>query len=198
MHRINFNPFPYLTTERFILRRLTLSGDNEIFLPRSDKEINRSLDRPIAKTIDDARQFINKINESIPKNELIYWAIVFNNQPNLIGTICLWNISDKGTKAEIGFELLPEFHRKGIMQEVLPLIIDYGLETMGINFIDGEVDPKNLRSIKLMEKYGFICQKRLENTEIYSIQNPNIGNQENQKHHNNTNFYLHLTSLILI
>jgi len=94
-------------------------------------------------------------------------------QPNLIGTICLWNISDKGTKAEIGFELLPEFHRKGIMQEVLPMIIDYGLETMGLNFIDGEVDPKNRKSIKIMEKYGFIYQKRLENTEIYSLRNPN-------------------------
>jgi ribosomal-protein-alanine N-acetyltransferase len=141
-------------------------------LLRSDKEINRYLDRPIAKTIDDARQFIDKINESILKNELIYWAITFNNQPNLIGTIRLWNISEDGTKAEIGFELLPEFHGKGIMQEVLPMIIDYGLETMGLNFIDGEVDPKNLRSIKLMEKYGFVYQKRSENTEIYSLRKP--------------------------
>ena len=176
MHRINFIPFPYLTTERFILRQLTLSDGNEIFLLRSDKEINRYLDRPIAKTIDDAKQFIDKINESILKNELIYWAIAFKNQPNLIGTICLWNISDKGTKAEIGFELLPEFHGKGIMQEVLPMIIDYGLETMGLNFIDGEVDPKNLRSIKLMEKYGFVFNMRLKDMEIYSLQNSNIEN----------------------
>jgi [ribosomal protein S5]-alanine N-acetyltransferase len=174
MHRISFIPFPYLTTERFILRQLTLSDGNEIFLLRSDKEINRYLDRPIAGTIDDARQFIDKINESILKNELIYWVIAYKGQPNLIGTICLWNISDNGTKAEIGFELLPEFHGKGIMHEVLPIIINYGFETMGLNFIDGEVDPKNLKSIKLMEKSGFIYHKRLENTEIYSVQNSNI------------------------
>jgi ribosomal-protein-alanine N-acetyltransferase len=111
---------------------------------------------------------------------LIYWAITFNNQPNLIGTICLWNISDNGNIAEIGFELLPKFHGKEIMQEVLPIIINYGFETMGLNFIDGEVDPKNIKSIKLMEKNGFIYQKSLENTEIYSLQNPNIGSQENQ------------------
>ena len=107
---------------------------------------------------------------------MIYWAITFNNQPNLIGTICLWNISEDGTKAEIGFELLPEFHGKGIMQEVLPMIIDYGLETMGLNFIDGEVDPKNLRSIKLMEKYGFVFNRGSKDMEIYSLQNSNIEN----------------------
>jgi len=94
-------------------------------------------------------------------------------QPNLIGTICLWNISDKGTKAEIGFELLPEFHGKGTMQEVIPIIINYGFETMGLNFIDGEVDPKNLRSIKLMEKYGFVFNMRLKDMVIYSLRNPN-------------------------
>ena len=68
--------------------------------------------------------------------------------------------------------MLPEFHRKGIMQEVLPMIIDYSLETMGLIFIDGEVDPKNLKSIKLMEKNGFVYQKRSENTEIYSLRKP--------------------------
>jgi ribosomal-protein-alanine N-acetyltransferase len=103
---------------------------------------------------------------------LIYWAIAIKNQLNLVGTICLWNISEDNAKAELGFKLLPEFHRKGILQEVLPMIIDCGLETMGLNFIDGEVDPKNLRSTKLMEKYGFIYQKRSENTEIYSLRKP--------------------------
>ena len=62
------------------------------------------------------------------------------------------------------------------MQEVLPMIINYGLETMGLNFIDGEVDPNNLRSIKLMGKYGFVFNKRLKDMEIYSLQNLNIEN----------------------
>jgi len=72
--------------------------------------------------------------------------------------------------------LLPEFQGKGIMQEILPIIINYGFETMGLNFIDGEVDPNNLRSIKLMGKYGFVFNKRLKDMEIYSLQNLNIEN----------------------
>ena len=55
MHKIDFTPFPVLETERYILRQLSLSDDNEIFILRSDKEVNKYLDRPIAKTIEDAK-----------------------------------------------------------------------------------------------------------------------------------------------
>ena len=174
MCTINFKPFLFLRTERFTLRQLTLKDDNEILILRSYKEVNRYLDTPAAKTIEDAQKFINKINKSITKGESIYWAITFKSQQKLIGTICLWNISEDDAKAELGFELLPEFHGKGIMQEVLPIIINYGFETMKLNSIEGEVDPNNLKSIKLMERNDFIFDKRLKNTEIYSVQKPNI------------------------
>lgn len=172
MQRIYFSQFPTLTSERLFLRQLTLEDANEIFRLRSDESVNKFLDRPIATTIDDANQFIYKINDSIAKNELIYWAITLKNYFTLIGTICLWNISEDHTKAEIGFELLPDHQGKGIMREVLPIVIKFGFEIMKLNFIKGEVDPNNLTSIKLMEKNGFISHKRLQNTVIYSLQNP--------------------------
>lgn len=172
MQRIYFSQFPTLTSERLFLRQLTLEDANEIFRLRSDESVNKFLDRPIAKSMDDANQFTNKINDSIAKNELIYWAITLKNYFTLIGTICLWNISEDRTKAEIGFELLPDHQGKGIMREVLPIVIKFGFEIMKLNFIKGEVDPNNLTSIKLMEKNGFISHKRLQNTVIYSLQNP--------------------------
>jgi len=171
MHKIVFSPFPNLTTERFNLRQLRLKDKNEIFLLRSDERVNQFLDRPIAKTVNDARQFINKIKTGIAKNEAIYWAITLLNQSKLIGTICLWNLSDDGTKAEIGFELLPNYLGRGIMHEVLPIIIQYGFETMKLKSIEGEVDPNNVNSIKLMEKNGFNLKEKLSNTLIYSLQN---------------------------
>jgi len=171
MYKFTFTPFPNLITAHFNLRQLTLKDDNEIFLLRSDEKVNQFLDRPIAKTVDDARQFINKITTGIDKNKLIFWAISFKDRCKLIGTICLWNISDDDTKAEIGFELLPVYQGKRIIQEVLPIIIRYGFEMMRLKFIEGEVDPNNVKSIKLMEKNGFILKEKLSNTLIYSLQN---------------------------
>ena len=85
----SFTPFPILITERLTLRQLVISDEQEIFTLRSDSEINKYLDRQIANTIDDARNFINRINENINKNDSLYWAITLSDKNILIGTICL-------------------------------------------------------------------------------------------------------------
>ena len=169
MAEINFTPFPTLSTDRLMLRQLTIEDENEIFAIRSDERINKYLDRPLCKTIDEARKFIHKTNEGITRNESIYWAINIKTNSGLVGTICLWKISREYSKAEIGFELLPEHQGKGIMQEALPKIIEYGFKNMKLRTIVGEADPDNLKSIKLMEKFGFRYDRELNNTVVYSL-----------------------------
>jgi ribosomal-protein-alanine N-acetyltransferase len=58
----SFTPFPILTTERLTLRQLSTDDGQNIFALRSDTEINKYLDRQASKTIEDAINFINKIN----------------------------------------------------------------------------------------------------------------------------------------
>lgn len=171
MTEISFTPFPNLTTEHFNLRRLTQEDADEIFAIRSNVSVAKYLDRPIAKSIYEADHFIEKINNGIDKNESIYWVINFKNDSKFIGSICLWNILWEEMKAEIGFELFPEHQGKGIMQEVLPVIIKYGFGNMKLNEIEGEVDPENLKSIKIMTKNGFVLNRNLENTVVYSLKN---------------------------
>jgi ribosomal-protein-alanine N-acetyltransferase len=173
MREINFTPFPTLTTARLILRQLTTDDDKEIFAIRSDEQVNRYLDRAGCKTIDEARQFIDKINTAVSNNESIYWAIARKNQPGLIGTICLWNISKGQSKAEIGFELLPQYQGKGFMQEAVTAVIEYGFKTMKLRLIEGVVDPNNARSIKLMEKNNF---RLVTNTRNSNPDDENIPN----------------------
>jgi ribosomal-protein-alanine N-acetyltransferase len=155
MNEISFSPFPILSTGRLNLRRLTLDDEGEIFAIRSDENIAEYLDRSLYRTIEEAQQFIDKINKEIENNEWIYWAISFKENPKLIGTICLWNFSEDKSIAEIGFELLPSYQGKGIMNEAVVAVIDYGFNSLSLRSIEGEVDPKNIRSIKLMERHGF-------------------------------------------
>lgn len=162
--------FPNLITSKYSLRQLFLNDAEKIFSLRSDKNVNEFLNRKIAKTIDDARKFITEVNISISKNDSIYWAICYKDDPNLVGTICLWNISKEKNSADIGFELLPEYQGKGIMQEVLPIVIKYGFEKMKLKSIVGEVDPRNIKSIKLMEQNGFILKETLGNYSIYTLE----------------------------
>ena len=146
-----FTPFPILTTERLTLRQLVINDEQEIFTLRSDSEINKYLDRQISNTIDDARDFINKITRS----DSLYWAITLSDKNVLIGTICLFGFSDENYKCEIGYELLTNFQGQGIMKEAVEKVIDYAFNTIKVKKIEAFMHRDNLSSIKLLEKFSF-------------------------------------------
>jgi len=155
MLNINFTPFPNIKTERLNLRQLSVEDEQQIFEIRSNPGIAEFLGRQLCKSVEEARQFINKINNGIKNNENIYWAISSMENQKLIGTICLWQISVAESKAEIGFELLPEYQGKGIIQEAVKNVLDYGFNHMKLSAIEGEVAPGNIKSIKVMERFNF-------------------------------------------
>lgn len=151
----NFTPFPVLSTERLLLRELNLNDAPQIFELRSDDVVNKYLDRPKAKSIKDAEDFINKINFGIRENQCLYWAICLKDQSKLCGTICLWNFSDQKDKAETGYELLPVFQGKGIIQEALISVIDYSFNTLQLKTIEAWTTAPNFRSINVLERNHF-------------------------------------------
>ncbi len=150
-----FTPFPILTTERLTLRQLLINDEEEIFTLRSDKEINKYLDRPLSNTIEDARNFINKVNENINKNHALYWAITLNNRNTFVGTICLYGFSDENDTCEIGYELLINFQGQGIMKEAVEKAIDFAFNNIKIQKIEAFLHKDNQRSINLLEQLMF-------------------------------------------
>jgi ribosomal-protein-alanine N-acetyltransferase len=155
MTRRRFATFPVLKTERLALRQLRSSDAKEIFALRSNSKVNTYLDRKPSKSIDDAENFIQAINESIQQDDSIYWVIALHSDDKLIGTICLFNLSEDYSKAEIGYELLPEFQGREIMQEVLLEVIRFGFQQVGLNSIEACSHSKNQSSIRLLEKLNF-------------------------------------------
>jgi len=157
-----FTPFPVLKTERLTLRQLSVNDDKEIFALRSDKQVNKYIDRDPSKTIEDARKFIHKIAEVVRQNEGIYWAVTLTNNDNLVGTICLFNFSNENDQAEIGYELLPAFQGQGIMQEATSKVIAFGLDVIGLKVIEAYTHPENKNSSKLLEKHNFKKQENID------------------------------------
>jgi len=149
------NPYPILTSPRLRLRALEPQDEQEIFVLRSDERVNLHLDRKPAESLDDAREFISKIQSVIAKGEGLYWAICLKENPRLIGTICFFNFSKTDSSAEIGFELHPFYQGKGIMQEALLLVIQFGFQVMEFNLISACPAKENVKSIHLLKRNGF-------------------------------------------
>ena len=156
--------FPILTTERLTLRQLLESDTEAIFLLRSDRTINRFLDRKPSETIEDALNFINNVK----KNDLLYWSITQTLKGKLIGTICLFDFSHELNKCEIGYELLTDYQGQGIMQEATQKIIEFAVQKLGLKAIDASTHKDNYRSIKLLQKFDFV------KTDMSDELNPNL------------------------
>ncbi len=170
---INFTSFPALQTERLLLRKIFPKDDKEIYYLRSDEGVNKYIDRPRVASLEDAQNFINKTNQSIDNNELVDWAISFKDNSRLIGSICLWNLSVEKNKAEVGYELLPEFQGKGIANEALSKIIEFGFDVMQLDKIEAYTQKENLASTRLLEKFGFARDPHEESKIDFTIDNPN-------------------------
>ena len=150
-HR-NLKTFPTFTTERLTLRQLLDNDVQEIFLLRSDTLINKYLDRQPSKTLEDALEFIEKIKS----NSLSYWAIAQKGNEKLVGTICLFDVSEELKKCEIGYELLTEYQGKGIMREAAKKIIEYSIQTLGLKTIDAYTHKDNQSSTNLLKELKFM------------------------------------------
>lgn len=139
-----------------MLRLDYLDDDKEIFSLHSHPTINKFLSRSPDKTVEDSKGFINRINEGIENDKWIMWGITLRDEDNIIGTICFWNLDLENYRSEIGFELHPDFHGKGIMQEAIIKILEYGFTEMNLHSVEAQVNPNNLSSIKLLERNNFI------------------------------------------
>ena len=109
------------------------------------------------------------INMGIDEGKWYYWAITPKGNPQLVGTICLWNFNKTRTVAEIGYELHPAHQGKGIMQPAIETVVNFAFETLGLETVIAVTHNQNLASIKLLEKHGFTETTREDTMSTYSL-----------------------------
>ena len=151
---LNFDPFPEIITSRLVLRKIRDADVNEIFVLRSDPRVIKYLCRKPAN-LEQAITFIQKIYVQEKNAESITWAISYKENPLLIGTICLWNISKENHRAEIGIALHPDHQGMGIMHEAAVEVLKYGFRVMKLHSVEGRITPGNDASIKVLERHNF-------------------------------------------
>lgn len=155
---MQLNPFTPLQTTRLLLRRIKPGDWERILFLRSDEVVNQFILRPESektKTKADALQFIQRIDAGIENNNFISWGITLGNDPEIIGTICLWNFSEDRKTTELGYDLDSAFHRKGIMSEALEAVMAYGFHDLDLDKVEAFTHFQNVGSRKLLEKNGF-------------------------------------------
>lgn len=158
MLELNFTPFPTLTTNRLTLRRIVASDAQQCFNLRNSATVMKYIDRPMAHKIEDAWEWIKKVDDGINNNQLICWAISLKEDPTLIGTISYHRIIKEHHRAEIGYMLHPLHWRKGLLTEAAREVIEYGFRELKLHSIEANVNPLNKASMALLKKFHFVLE----------------------------------------
>jgi len=179
---MKFKIFPKIKTERLVLRKIEESDWDVILFLRSDKTVNKYIERPEnrkTKNKEDAIKFIKARVEDIENFKSISWGITLKDNSKIIGTIDLWNFSNDYKTAEVGYGLNPKYHNKGIMSEALKEVVEFGFAKLNFEKIEAYTHADNESSKKILGKNGFrfvVNKKDEENVanRIFEIQNPSI------------------------
>jgi ribosomal-protein-alanine N-acetyltransferase len=155
------NNFPQIETERFRLRPIEVDDANEVFHYFSQDKVTKYYDLDTFTGTDEAVRLIENWKKRFANNEGIRWGIAIKPENKIIGSCGFHSWEKDHFKAEVGFEVAPEYWQKGVMTEVLQHVLQYGFEEMGLFRIEALYDPENIASKKTLEKAGFIYEGTL-------------------------------------
>lgn len=152
--------FPRLETERLILRMLTYD-DIETVLPHfSNEELARYVDTYPAKTIEDVKGIIDWGKGLFEHKMGTLWGIFSRDGGNFLGSVNYVarqdnNFTKTVHRAEIGYDMSPQYWGKGYMSEALRSVIPYIFDNTAIDRIEATIQPENTRSHNVVSRLGF-------------------------------------------
>ena len=145
-----------IETDRLFIQRLRLEDAPALFALRADPSVS-AYDSWVPYTrLDQAVQHIvEQIGaEADTEGRWIDWAIVLKENSTVIGVVETVVRSRAWGQLEIGWALLGAFRGKGYATEAARRLITFAFHEMGMHRISAECDPRNTRSVRLLERLG--------------------------------------------
>jgi ribosomal-protein-alanine N-acetyltransferase len=153
---IAFATFPVLETDRFTLRALTLDDTADVFRMMSDARVTRYFGMLPMTSPEQAAQRIQAIQTAFRDQAGVRWAIASRPDGQLIGTCGFWRLIKEHFRAEIGYELAPEWWGRGVMTEAVGAALTFGFARMNLHSVEAQIHPANIGSRRVLEKLGFV------------------------------------------
>lgn len=157
--------FPFLETERYLLQEIKPEDQQFIYEGLSHPEIIPFYGISYS-SYDETTAQMTFYKELTENGNGAWWKIVDKTTTENIGAVGYNNYHEAHKKAEIGYWLLPRFWKKGIISEVLPSVIHYLQENIGIHRIESLIEEGNEASCRIMEKLGFGYEGKMRDCEI--------------------------------
>jgi len=146
--------FPVLQTDRLELVEIKKCHLRDILDLFGNENVTRFYNILPFKNEENAQKFIELYHIRFKDGLGIRWGISLKGEKNIIGTIG-FNTFTKNHRANIGYDLKPEYWNHGYMSEALNEVLDFGFNQLEINRIEAEVMQGNEGSERVLHKLNF-------------------------------------------
>jgi [ribosomal protein S5]-alanine N-acetyltransferase len=151
-----FATFPILETERFILRAPTSDDAADTFRIMSDPRTMRYFGQLPLASLNQAIARVQDFQTAFEEQTGIRWVITNRTDGEFMGTCGFWRLLRLHLRAEIGYELAPDWWGQGVMTEALKPVLTFGFTHMGLHSVEAQIHPANVGSRRVLEKLGFV------------------------------------------
>jgi ribosomal-protein-alanine N-acetyltransferase len=152
---MNWERLPAINTNRLSLRWISAEDVDDVYTIYSDPEVMRYWSTPPLADRNAASKLVSEIQESFKRRELLKWGIALRKDDTLIGSVTLFHPDFTHRRAEIGYALGRAHWGQGYMLETLKAVLTYAFEVLEFHRIEADVDPRNVASIRTLERLGF-------------------------------------------
>lgn len=147
-------------TERLKFKITCREDVKLIYALRSSPIVRQYIIQPLFTKNEEAVAHINKLERFLEEDKSLSWTLVEKFSNKKIGSICFWNFSEDRKTAEVGYDLLPAYFKKGFMSEALQAVIDFGFNSLDLNRIEAFTHIENEPSKKMLIANRFVLQPK--------------------------------------
>jgi ribosomal-protein-alanine N-acetyltransferase len=153
-----FHSFPILESGRLLLRNASADDVESLWAAYSSLKDVPHWDYTI-NNIDDVQKYIIDRNKGFEEMRRIWWLITLKPSGDIAGG-CSISYLKKMNLYDLGYWIAKPHWGKGIATEASELAISYAFGKLGLPCLIASVHKSNTRSLRVMEKTGFVPIKK--------------------------------------
>lgn len=152
---------PPLDGDGVRLRWMTDDDLDDLLAIWGDPTVMRFMARPPLDGRRATEAFLDSIRRGFTSKSLFQWGFTTRDDDRIIGTCTLADLDWPHRRAELGYALHRDHWRRGLTSRAVRPVLAFAFDTLGLHRVEAETDPRNLGSIRLLERMGFVAEGRL-------------------------------------
>lgn len=146
---------PTLEGERVRLRWLAEHDVAALFAIFSDPRVTRYWGVPPLTDLAGAHALLAENHDRFRVRTSLQWGVARRADDQVIGTCSLYRPDFPNRRSELGFALAHACWGRGFASEAIELAITYAFTTLQLHRLEADVDPRNVASLRTLERAGF-------------------------------------------